>query len=253
MKSRLKYRAGPARTGTGQVPHRGPQEARCWQVTVMSLYRAVQKMRDTTHHGKEHAIDQASHLAECRWRRNGHVKSEHEKKPAHQPNCIPSSFIDPHTVVRHLAQSRSQECNWPGVAILQQQLIPRGGLPGKRSGWQASKRRRARSKDTPTGTSIARTANEPGCDIPDSAAGKMREEVYDVLNPAVHLGARLGRIRDDPDDDENNYHPGQDLAYQGPLPPLYDEISLPQMPSLAEVTSTVSLSSQVKPGVSVSI
>jgi hypothetical protein len=42
----------------------------------------------------------------------------------------------------------------------------------------------------------------------------MREEVYDARDPTVYVGTRLGRIRDNPDDDENYYNPGYDLRYQ---------------------------------------
>ena len=52
-----------------------------------------------------------------------------------------------------------------------------------------------------------------------SAVGKTREEGYDVCNPIMHVGARLGRIRDDPDNDENYCRPGQDLRYQSFSPP----------------------------------
>lgn len=80
---------------------------------------------------------------------------------------------------------------------------------------------------------------ESGRNIHDlSAVGEVREEAYDICNPIMHVGARLGRIRDNPDDDENYYDPGQDLRYQSFSPPPYGGISLPPIPSLAEVTGT---------------
>ena len=74
-----------------------------------------------------------------------------------------------------------------------------------------------------------------------SAVGKTSEEGYDVCNPIMHVGARLGRIRDDPDNDENYCSPGQDLRYQSFSPPPSGEYLCLQMPSLAEVTGMASL------------
>jgi hypothetical protein len=83
---------------------------------------------------------------------------------------------------------------------------------------------------------------ESGCNIDDfSAVGKAREEGYDVCNPIMYVGARLGRIRDDPDNDENYRRPGQDLRYQSLSPPPSRGYLCLQMPSLAEVTGVASL------------
>ena len=57
----------------------------------------------------------------------------------------------------------------------------------------------------------------------------------------MHVGARLGRIRDDPDNDENYCSPGQDLRYQSFSPPPSREYLCLQMPSLAEVTGMAGL------------
>jgi hypothetical protein len=93
---------------------------------------------------------------------------------------------------------------------------------------------------------------ESGCNIHDfSAVGKTREEGYDVCNPIMHVGARLGRIRDDPDNDENYCSPSQYLRYQSFSPPPSGEYLCLQMPSLAEVTGMASLRVPTWPGASI--
>jgi len=40
-----------------------------------------------------------------------------------------------------------------------------------------------------------------------AAAGKLREEGYDGMNPVIYEGACLGRIRDDEDHHNNDNNP----------------------------------------------
>ena len=40
------------------------------------------------------------------------------------------------------------------------------------------------------------------------------EEVNDARNPRVHIVTGLSRIRDNPDEDGNDYNPAHDLRYQ---------------------------------------
>jgi len=69
--------------------------------------------------------------------------------------------------------------------------------------------------DTPSEHTITPLAYLNTCSLQaDLAAGKVREETYNICSPAVHVSTRAGRIRDDPDDDENYYRPAHYFSYQ---------------------------------------
>jgi len=95
---------------------------------------------------------------------------------------------------------------------------------------------------TPTENRSLNRSYESGCNLLCvSAVGKMREEVYDIHNPIMHVGTRLGRIRDNPDKDNNYYNPGNEIFYQSSYLLCLAEYLFPQMPSLAKVTGVASL------------
>jgi hypothetical protein len=91
---------------------------------------------------------------------------------------------------------------------------------------------------------------DPTC-VVFSAVGKMREEANDVGNPIVHVGARPGWIRDDPDDDENYYYPGHDLPDQSSYLLCIAEYLCPQMPSYRGGRCRWPAGSHLGPGASI--